>query len=155
MLNVLRMPSSSKIFLFSCIADHALSIFSRERSEWTSKRAYKMKSMTAWTSQTTRSSTVPAMTPKKIFSMFLYSFPVHCVTNEIPCLKWQRVGCRVILLNRRSTSSLPPSATPVAQLTKWSLKIPLWSWWWISGVKHSNMLVWGKSAQNGFTNCKP
>jgi len=144
MLNLLRMPSSMKTFLFSCIADYALSIFSREDSVWTSKQAYKMKSTIVRTACITRWSTVPAITPKKIFSIFLYSFPVHCETKVIPFLKWQRVGCHVMLLKRRSTSSLPPSTTSVHQLTKWSLKIPLWSWWWISGVKHWNMSVWDR-----------
>ncbi len=114
-----------------------------------------MKSTIAWRAWTTHSSTVPTITPKKVFSIFLYSFLVHYVSIDIPVLKWQRVGCFVMLLKWQSTSLLPLSAAAVHQLMKWSLKRPLWSWWWILGVKHWNISLWGKSAQNGFTGCNP
>src|SRR5258708_36508378 len=69
-----------------------------------------MKSTTAQRAWTTCSSTVPAITPKKVFSIFLYSFPVHCVSTDIPVLKSRRVGCFVMLLKWRVTYSRPPLA---------------------------------------------
>ena len=38
---------------------------------------------------------------------------------------------------------------------KWSLKMPLWSWWWILGVKHWYMSLCGRLAKNGFTKHRP
>ena len=51
-----------------------------------------------------------------------------------------------MLRNRASISSFP--AIWMHQLTRWSLKTPLWSWWRMSGVKQVNMSVCGRSAQN-------
>ena len=155
MLKFSCMPSSKKILLFSCIADQALSIFSSDCFVWTSKHTYEIKSTTPRTAFITCLSTVPVMTPKKTFSIFLYLCSVHCEINEIPFLKWWRAGCHIILLKWRSISSLPPSTASVHQVTKWSLRTPLWSWWWILGVKHWNISMWGRLAQNGFTGCRP
>ncbi len=59
---------------------------------------YKMKSTIVQTAWMTCSSTVPMITSKKTFSIFLNLLPVYCNIKDIPSLKWWREGCLSKLL---------------------------------------------------------
>ena len=92
--------------------------------------------------------------PSKTFSISLCSIPVHWDTNEIPFLKWCRPGYPFIALNCLSSSFLPIIC--MHHWMRWSLKMPLWSWWRRSDVKQLKMLQWGRLAQKGlYAACKP
>ena len=101
--------------------------------------ATAVRSATGWTAPMRRST--------KMCCISLCSQPVHCKTNKIPFLKCHRPGYPGILRKNESILSFP--AIWRHQLTRWSLKMPLWSWWRILGVKHVNILVCGTSPQNG------
>ena len=97
----------------------------------------------------TSSSAAPISVPKKTFSMFLCSFPVHCVIMEIPFLKCHRVGWWDIAWKQASISPCSPSTLCIANLEAWSLNMPLCSWCNMLGVKQEKISQCGKSFQNG------
>ena len=103
------------------------------------------------------------------FLHILYLSPIHCAIKEMPLFEVAkgRVPCHTfeVVVNLIASSIYCPHQQnikrfdvllmPVHWLTKWALKMPLWCWWWISDMKHWNMLACGRLAQNGFTGCNP
>ena len=98
-------------------------------------------------------SAAPESTPKNTFSIFLYSIPVHCETNEIPFLKCHKLVPRGMAQNWRLISASPSSKHFIAHFMTWSLKTPLCSWCRRSGVMQPKMSQWGRSSQNGLFGC--
>ena len=106
-----------------------------------------MKSIAAVVVFRTASWTAPTRSPAKTCCISLFSRPVHCEMKEIPFRKCLNPGKFVMLRKRVSSSSAP--AICVHHFTRWSLNIPLWSWWRMSGVKQVNISVYGRISQKG------
>ena len=122
-----------------------MAVSESEVCQW--RDARYMKSSKALTTCTTRPSVFEAIKPRKTCSISLCSYPVHCVTLEMPFLKWwSPVSPGIVLKHSSRTSSL---TRVVHHLTRGSLNTPLWSWCRRSGVNMQNISLCSKFTQNG------